>query len=395
MKAFLRAAAVLMAALSAVCASAQSAQERYIEKYAATAVSEMYRTGVPASITLAQGLLESRYGQSALAAEGNNHFGIKCHDWKGKKQYADDETHGECFRKYDSAEESFRDHSDFLRYRDRYKFLFDYKTTDYKSWAYGLKKAGYATDGAYPSKLIKLIEEYNLARFDKMTAAQAAKMAGVSSRGGDETVAAGAAGQVSQAGKKEEKMTRAEKNAARAAAKETAAKEASAKKAATKKSHRKAAGEKSSGSGNAAMEVYTAIPESPLSLEEPVKLDGSESFTFSLSRKMYSLNGVPFIYAAEGETIESIAKSNNLFPKELRRFNDMRSGQQPRPGDIVYLQSKKRQAARGLDKYISDEGGESLRELSQRFAVRLSDLAERNSLSSDYVLGQDDEILLR
>lgn len=395
MKVFLRAAAVLVAVLSAVCASAQSAQERYIEKYAATAVSEMYRTGVPASITLAQGLLESRYGQSALAAEGNNHFGIKCHDWKGKKQYADDETRGECFRKYDSAEESFRDHSDFLRYRDRYKFLFDYKTTDYKSWAYGLKKAGYATDGAYPSKLIKLIEEYDLGRFDKMTAAQAAKMAGTSSHGKDETVAAGVAGQTSQAGKKEEKMTRAEKNAAKAAAKETAAREASAKKAASKKSHKKAADKKSSGGGDAAAAVYTAIPESPLSLEEPEKLDGSETFTFSLSRKMYSLNGVPFIYAADGETIESIAKSNNLFPKELRRFNDMRSGQQPRPGDIVYLQSKKKQAARGLDKYISDEGGESLRELSQRFAVRLSDLAERNSLSSDYVLRPDDEILLR
>ncbi len=381
MKAFLRAAAVLMAVLFAVRASAQSAQVRYIEKYAATAVSEMYRTGVPASITLAQGLLESRYGQSALASEGNNHFGIKCHDWKGKKQYADDDAKGECFRKYDSADESFRDHSDFLRYRDRYKFLFDYETTDYKSWAYGLKKAGYATDGAYPTKLIKLIEDYDLARFDRVTAAQAAKLAEASSdRRTAEAVPAGSGGRDSSGAEKREEK----------------AKEKKTEKSSARKSSKKTAAYRKSSAGRKAVgTTFTAIPESPLSLEEPVKLDGSESFTFSLSRKMYSLNGVPFIYAADGETIESIAKSNNLFPKELRRFNDMRPGQQPRPGDIVYLQKKKKQAARGLDKYISDEGGESLRDLSQRFAVRLSDLAERNSLPSNHVLGQDDEILLR
>ena len=119
----------------------------------------MYRSGVPASITLAQGIIESRSGQSALAAEGNNHFGIKCHNsWKGRSMLVDDDSKGECFRVYDSAEESFRDHSDFLRYRDRYKFLFDFKTTDYKSWAYGLKQAGYATDPSYASKLIKCVE---------------------------------------------------------------------------------------------------------------------------------------------------------------------------------------------------------------------------------------------
>ena len=139
----------------------RSPQEIYIDQFASLAVEEMYRTGVPASITLAQGLLESRYGLSELAVKGNNHFGIKCHNnWKGKKMYYDDDRRGECFRKYPSPEQSYRDHSDFLRYRDRYKFLFDYKITDYKAWARGLKKAGYATDPAYPSKLINLIEEY-------------------------------------------------------------------------------------------------------------------------------------------------------------------------------------------------------------------------------------------
>ena len=123
-------------------------QQQYIARYSAMAVSEMYRTGVPASITLAQGLLESRYGLSALATEGNNHFGIKCHDWKGKTMRQDDDKRNECFRVYDNAEESFRDHSDFLRYRDRYKSLFENDVTDYKAWAYGLRKAGYATDPA-------------------------------------------------------------------------------------------------------------------------------------------------------------------------------------------------------------------------------------------------------
>ena len=153
------------------CAALSYAQnidiERYVRDWAPTAVREMYRSGVPASITLAQGILESRYGNSPLATEGNNHFGIKCHKgWEGKTMAYDDDEKGECFRVYDSAAESFRDHSDFLRYRDRYKFLFEFSTTDYKAWAYGLKKAGYATDPSYPEKLIRYIEDYKLYEYD-------------------------------------------------------------------------------------------------------------------------------------------------------------------------------------------------------------------------------------
>ena len=121
----------------------KSPQEIYIDKYSALAVAEMYRSGVPASITLAQGLLESGNGRSELALKSNNHFGIKCHNnWTGGRVYHDDDAKGECFRKYSHPHQSYRDHSDFLRYRDRYKFLFDLKTTDYKGWAYGLKQAG-------------------------------------------------------------------------------------------------------------------------------------------------------------------------------------------------------------------------------------------------------------
>ena len=142
-------------------------QQTYIDTYSGIAIEEMIRTGVPASITLAQGLLESGNGMSRLATEGNNHFGIKCHKgWEGKTMYHDDDAKGECFRVYKSVADSYKDHSDFLRYRDRYKFLFDLERTDYKGWAYGLKKAGYATDPGYPAKLIKYIEDYELYRYD-------------------------------------------------------------------------------------------------------------------------------------------------------------------------------------------------------------------------------------
>ena len=153
--------------LSAVSDAQQTPQQEYIHKYASIAQAEMRRTGVPASITLAQGLLESGAGLSTLAVKSNNHFGIKCHkNWKGKKVYHDDDAKGECFRSYSKPEESFRDHSDFLRYNDRYKFLFDYDISDYRSWCYGLKQAGYATDPKYATKLIDLIETYGLGRYD-------------------------------------------------------------------------------------------------------------------------------------------------------------------------------------------------------------------------------------
>jgi LysM repeat protein len=138
----------------------------YIDAYKEIAVSEMKRTGIPASITLAQGMLESDNGNSSLATEGNNHFGIKCHDWTGKTMRKDDDAPNECFRKYKSADESYRDHSDFLLSKQRYNFLFAYKSTDYKSWAKGLKKAGYATNPKYPEMLIKLIGENKLYLYD-------------------------------------------------------------------------------------------------------------------------------------------------------------------------------------------------------------------------------------
>jgi len=141
--------------------------EEYIEKYKDVAIKKMKEYHIPASITLAQGILESGSGNSRLARKANNHFGIKCHkDWNGKKFYMDDDERHECFRKYHNPAESYRDHSLFLTQKGRYAFLFDYDITDYKSWAYGLKKAGYATNPKYPKLLIGIIERYNLSQYD-------------------------------------------------------------------------------------------------------------------------------------------------------------------------------------------------------------------------------------
>lgn len=145
----------------------QMTQEEYIKKYSELAVKEMKRAGVPASITLAQGIIESASGNSYLAREGNNHFGIKCHkSWQGERIYTDDDAKNECFRKYKTVEESYQDHSDFLRLNSRYHFLFELEITDYVGWSNGLKQAGYATNPNYANSLISMIEKHKLYEFD-------------------------------------------------------------------------------------------------------------------------------------------------------------------------------------------------------------------------------------
>ena len=328
---------MLASAAAALLLSARdtkSPQEVYIAQYSGIAVAEMYRSGVPASITLAQGLLESGAGQSTLAKDGNNHFGIKCHNnWKGRTLLADDDKKNECFRAYDNAEESFRDHSDFLRFRDRYKFLFDLETTDYKGWAHGLKQAGYATDPSYAVKLIKYIEDFRLYDFDGKTVEQ------VYDEGGSSVLP----------------LTAEE-------------------------------------------DYPSAIPESPLKIEEPQPYGGNEvaeEYTFSLSRRLYSRNGVPFIYAVDGETYASIAKDNKLFLKELLHFNDLKTVRPLRPGDVVYLAAKKKMAAPGLDKHIVESADETLHGIAQRYAVKEKFLLKLNDMNPESRIYEGDEILLR
>ena len=292
----------------------------YIDRYGSVAVAQMKKYHVPASITLAQGLLESDAGRSMLAVEANNHFGIKCHsDWQGERVFFDDDQPHECFRKYPSAEQSFADHSDFLRYKSRYAFLFDYKPDDYSSWAYGLKKAGYATDPSYASKLIKMIETYKLDRFDKLTDVSSGKVVN--------------------------------------------------------------------------------LPDTPSQLEQPVRAVATGRtgfFAVSLEREVLYLNGVPFVYARNGETYRSIARSYDLFPKELASFNESKDpDRRLNAGEVVYLQRKADKATKGLEKHICSEG-ESLAGISQRYAVRLKSLMKMNGIKDRYhVFKEDDTVILR
>jgi LysM repeat protein len=156
----------LFISLIAISQNRKQAYLAYIEQYHQVAEKQQREHKIPASIVLAQGLLESGAGLSAFAKESNNHFGIKCNDWTGDKIYHDDDQKGECFRKYDQVLDSYEDHATFLKTRPRYSFLFNLNPTDYEAWAHGLKKAGYATDPTYAFKLISIIEVYDLHRFD-------------------------------------------------------------------------------------------------------------------------------------------------------------------------------------------------------------------------------------
>ncbi|NJM16593.1 MAG: GNAT family N-acetyltransferase [Bacteroidales bacterium] len=170
---------VLFVLCPALHGQTKNSREDYINLYKGVAVIEMERTGIPASITMAQGILESGNGNSTLARKANNHFGIKCHStWTGQKVYHDDDKKNECFRKYNAAEESYQDHSDFLVSTPRYKFLFELDVLDYKAWAKGLKKAGYATARDYDHMLIKIIEEHQLFYLDKQSTTLEMKLSG-------------------------------------------------------------------------------------------------------------------------------------------------------------------------------------------------------------------------
>lgn len=350
----------LSASASMAAKDDKTPQEIYIGQFATLAVEEMYRSGVPASITLAQGLLESGYGLSELAVKGNNHFGIKCHNnWTGKKMYYDDDRKGECFRVYPSPEQSYRDHSDFLRYRDRYKFLFDYKVTDYKSWANGLKKAGYATDPAYPKKLINLIETYKLYEYDRKPASFA-KSDRKPKRKVEKTKPEKVKTEKPKADSVKENVVRKEEPADRI------------------------------------VDVEQELPESPNEIEQVEALTEQQrqDFHFSMSREVYTRNGVPFVRTVEGETLAGIAASNNLFMREILKFNDLLADTSLAPGTEVYLKPKKKQAVKGLDKHVV-EGSDSMRGIAQRYGVRLESLLKMNGMTESDVIREGDIIKLR
>lgn len=289
----------------------------YIQKYAHIAVSEQAKFGIPASITLAQGLLESGAGKSELALKSNNHFGIKCHSgWTGERTYHDDDAAQECFRKYKNVSESYDDHSLFLTSRSRYADLFSLKATDYKGWAHGLKKAGYATDPNYANKLIKIIEDYGLHQLDTQ----------------------GTLGSGYQMMENKESDSSVDLNV----------------KTDRKRNVRK----------NRRNNVSAAMGYVPAFRQHKVE----------------RTNGVRYVKAQAGDTYASIADEFDLRESDLLRFNDLNSVQQLEQGEKVYLAPKKAKAPKG-NSYYQVKAGDTARDISQRYGIRLKKLYDLNGMS--------------
>ncbi|OQB65857.1 MAG: Exo-glucosaminidase LytG precursor [Bacteroidetes bacterium ADurb.Bin141] len=287
--------------------------EEYIAKYREDAIKDMVKTGVPACITLAQGILESESGNSKLAQEANNHFGIKCHkEWEGKTFHQDDDARDECFRKYSTVLESYDDHSDFLKTRSRYAFLFELDVTDYKGWAHGLKKAGYATNPHYAHKLIDLIERYNLEAIN------------------NEAIA---------------RMNGAPANAAATLVRQVSVKD----KNVSAKSDRN---------------VTTVINITPP--------------TYYAEQ-----NNVKYVVSKKGDTWVSIAKENDMMVWQVLKYNDALRDDELREGTIVYIKPKRHSAQQ---KFHVVMPGESMRDISQMYAIKLSSLYKKNQIEPGTVV---------
>jgi LysM repeat protein len=283
---------------SGAFAQQQMSLEQYIETYKDIAMEEMRQYGIPASIKLAQGILESGFGNSDLAVIGNNHFGIKCHGWEGRTFYKDDDARNECFRAYDDPFQSFRDHSVFLTTRERYYSLFDLDITDYRGWARGLRQAGYATNPRYPDLLIGVIERNSLYEYDR-------QVAGTLASRNPSDVTSRPAG-----------ITRQQNTT------------------------------------------------------QPSRVSSSD-------REIHTNNRVKYVYARAGDTPESIAEEMGMWPREIYRYNEMESSGILKPGQIVYLQPKRR---RGSEQFHFVKSGETMYEISQQYAIRLSSLYRRNNM---------------
>lgn len=333
-------AKIFISTLLACCTTAASAQtrkytrEEYIERYKHIAIAHMERYGIPASITMAQGILESANGNSTLAREANNHFGIKCHNtWKGETIYHDDDAKGECFRKYDTAEESFEDHAEFLsnHRQRRYDSLFLYDPTDYRNWARGLKAAGYATAPDYAERLIRIIEDNSLYLLDE--------------ENGDTKYTASLAGSTTTT------TTPPEESVA-------------------DKPHHYGAG--------------TIDPE-----DYRVTVSNFHGYS------VYRTNGVYYIAAQEGDTYEYLANLFRISARNLRKFNEATDGGQPQKGDAVYIERKRKrwEGAALLHTVRADE--ETLRDVAQAYGIRLKPLARLNKLPVDTYLSKGRSVKIR
>lgn len=318
----------LLVALSALDASAQTRQtrEEYIDRYKHIAIEHMERYGIPASITLAQGILESDSGNSNLARSSNNHFGIKCKsNWKGQRVYHTDDAPDECFRKYDSVEESYEDHAEFLDQSPRYDSLFAYSSSDYRSWARGLKAAGYATAPDYAQRLTRIIEENQLFLFDEDNGAElyAARMRAERGRVDDEF----------------------------------------------------------------ARQSSVDMPEAVEAGIDPNSYRVPERTYNGYS--VYANNGVHYVVARDGDSFERIASTFALTERTLRKYNeiDPKSVADPVAGEFIYIEQKQSKWMGEGNSHRVEEG-ETLTSIAQEYGIRQKRLERLNRLKSGAVLMQ-------
>ncbi len=266
--------------LSTIVYSQKLSRIQYIQQYKDIAVRQMRMYNIPASIILAQGCLESGNGNSSLAVKANNHFGIKCHtSWKGKTYRHDDDKRRECFRKYNSAVESYEDHSIFLSTGKRYASLFDLKITDYKAWAHGLKAAGYATNPKYAQLLIDIIETYKLYEYDVPKTFN------------------------------------------------TTRKELKAKKRYEKMQKK-------------ALKKNGVVPPPPAVDGEDQPLQECRLYKYSKKRKIYLKDGKYYVYALKGDTYKSLAKEYKQFTKTVLKSNNLKSAERIAEGAKVFICNK-------------------------------------------------------
>ena len=394
----------------------------YIERYKEPAINKMYEYKIPASITIAQGIFESACGMSHLAKDGNNHFGIKCHkDWEGDTILIDDDELQECFRKYTTVEESFNDHSLFLKTRPRYSALFDLDVMDYAGWAKGLKAAGYATNPEYANRLIRLIETYHIARLDTLYQERLASgyfknypnvQPPVNEKEPAKPVAQPAPANddypITPVPAKPHKTHKPAKqhpqNTPPASTKPTPATPNKPAKPAepaptiaptpsrTPAPAPKPA-ETAQPDANAADEVAVR-DEKPTALTVFSALEGEypkADYPFT-DRDVYVNNRTLFVIAEKGDTYAKIARDVQDKEARLKKFNDVSGNAKLKVGQVVYIEKKNNS---GKEPYYKVVNSESLLYISQKTAVSLKKLCKYNNIPATEKLKKDRMLKLK
>jgi len=355
---------ILFLSTTTVLFSQKITIEEYIQTYKDIAIQEMIRTGVPASITIAQGIVETENGNSKLVKKSNNHFGIKCKEtWTGPSVSHDDDAPGECFRKYNDAIESYIDHSNFLRTRKHYNFLFDLDPLDYKAWAYGLKKAGYATNPQYPALLIKYIETYNLNEYSLIAVNQKKTGEPVQSVVKNEPV-------VVPPAVSEKKEPVAE-----------TVKKAPVKKDPGSETVKKEPVQKETKPKDQPVVLPAAQQQEVVVVKTEEKKQAQQvqrKPAVNYPAGEFRINETRVVYVKAGTSFLSIAQQYNVPLKYLFDFNDLSEKETLEQDQLIFLQRKRRTGANTF--HVVAEG-ETLYDIAQTEAIRLEALLQLNLLT--------------